>query len=134
MALAWHLKRVDAAEARLARKALEQVSREGALVPALWFAEMANALLMAERNGATDEYGAGQFQDDLAQLGIEADSFPPAQSARNVLRLGRASKLTAYDATYLELALRTGSTLATFDKRLAIAARRAGIRVLGQAG
>ena len=132
MALAWHLRRADAAEARLARKALERVSREGALVPPLWYAEVANALLMAERNGAIDAYGASQFQDDLTQLGIEADAFPQSHSARNVLSLGRASKLTAYDATYLELALRTGSAFATFDRRLGDAARKAGIRVIGQ--
>jgi len=39
------------------------------------------------------------------------------------------SVLTAYDATYLELALRTGSTLATFDTRLAAAMKQAGGKI-----
>jgi predicted nucleic acid-binding protein len=34
--------------------------------------------------------------------------------------------LTAYDATYLELALRHGAVLATFDRALAAAMERAG--------
>jgi predicted nucleic acid-binding protein len=41
--------------------------------------------------------------------------------------------LTAYDATYLELVLRTGGTLATFDRQLATAVRKAGVRVFGDA-
>jgi predicted nucleic acid-binding protein len=48
-----------------------------------------------------------------------------------VLTLARAYELTGYDATYLELVLRTGRTLATFDRKLAEAARTAGVRVFG---
>jgi len=44
------------------------------------------------------------------------------------MALGRQFHLTAYDASYLELALRTGSTLATFDAELATAMRQAGGR------
>ena len=47
------------------------------------------------------------------------------------LTLARAYGLTAYDATYLELALRTRRTLATFDRQLAEATRKAGGRVFG---
>jgi predicted nucleic acid-binding protein len=45
--------------------------------------------------------------------------------------LARTYKLTAYDATYLELAMRRAATLATFDVKLADAARAAGVRVFG---
>jgi predicted nucleic acid-binding protein len=51
----------------------------------------------------------------------------------NSLALARAHRLTAYDATYLELALRRGAPLATFDQKLAEAARKAGGRVFGDA-
>jgi predicted nucleic acid-binding protein len=40
-------------------------------------------------------------------------------------------KLTPYDATYLELAMRRAATLATFNRKLAEAARAAGVRVFG---
>jgi predicted nucleic acid-binding protein len=50
-----------------------------------------------------------------------------------ILDLGRRHGLTAYDATYLELAMRTGGMLATFDRKLADAARVAGVRVFGDA-
>ncbi|MCO6441660.1 MAG: type II toxin-antitoxin system VapC family toxin [Nitrococcus mobilis] len=48
-----------------------------------------------------------------------------------VLALAREHGLTAYDATYLELALRVGAVLATFDGKLADAMRRAGGTVFG---
>jgi predicted nucleic acid-binding protein len=47
--------------------------------------------------------------------------------------LARTYALTAYDATYLELALRRSAVLATFDRKLAAAARSAGVRVFGDA-
>jgi predicted nucleic acid-binding protein len=49
-----------------------------------------------------------------------------------VIHLGRIYKLTAYDATYLELAMRRVATLATFDRKLTAAARAAGVRVFGE--
>lgn len=41
--------------------------------------------------------------------------------------LGRQSGLAAYDAAYLELALRLGLPLATIDTRLALAATSCGV-------
>ena len=48
-----------------------------------------------------------------------------------MVALARAHGLTAYDAAYLELALRTGLPLATLDTRLGSAARVAGIKLVG---
>ena len=41
--------------------------------------------------------------------------------------LARAHNLSAYDAAYLELALRRGLKLATLDKKLKAAAAAAGV-------
>jgi hypothetical protein len=49
MALAWLLDRKDPGEAALAGEALDVVRAAGAMVPALWFSEVSNALLLAER-------------------------------------------------------------------------------------
>ena len=46
---------------------------------------------------------------------------------REVLTLARAERLTTYDAAYLELAMRKGVPLATKDRMLREAAKRAGI-------
>jgi predicted nucleic acid-binding protein len=44
-----------------------------------------------------------------------------------VLSLARAYRLSAYDAAYLELALRRGLPLATLDDKLRAAASAAGV-------
>ena len=64
-------------------------------------------------------------------MAITLDDLSPASRQTRVLDLGRMHKLTAYDATYLELAMRRAATLATFDRKLADAARAAGGRVFG---
>jgi predicted nucleic acid-binding protein len=56
-------------------------------------------------------------------------SFREAQSA--ILSVARAYGLTSYGASYIELAIRTGREMATFDRRLTQAARAAGVKVFG---
>ena len=131
MALAWHLKRTSPTEAVLAQEAIREVDRTGAVVPGLWFFEVANGLLVAERQGATTQTAVSTFHSDLAQLDIAIDSAWPSATFAMLLPLGRTWKLSAYDAAYLELALRTGNELATFDRELAKATRKAGGRVFG---
>jgi len=60
------------------------------------------------------------------------DSALPDATMSLVLSLGRLWKITATDAVYLELALRSGCMLATFDRYVATAVRNAGGRVFGQ--
>jgi len=92
------------------------------VVPALWFTEVANGLLVAERRNRTDFPKAARFLNELAALPIAQDGVSPSVVRREVLALARRYSLTAYGATYLELPLRTGRTLATSDRQLADAA------------
>jgi predicted nucleic acid-binding protein len=131
MALAWQFKRVDPAEILLAEKALEELSSFQAIVPALWYAEVANGVLRGERQGAISSIQTAYFLNELAQTEIVADEISPRTRQAAVLDLARSHGLTVYDATYLELALRRVATLATFDRKLADAARAAGVRVFG---
>ena len=131
MTLAWHLNRVDPSEATLAALALDAVRAYGATVPALWFPEVANALLVAERRRVRTVQETARFEADLSSLRIAVDSISPYILQSRALSLGRSSVLTAYDATYLELALRTSSSLATFDRQLADAFRKLGGHVFG---
>jgi predicted nucleic acid-binding protein len=131
VALAWVLDRKDPAEAALAGKALDMVRAAGAMVPALWFPEVANAILLAERQRVITAQDSANYLSGLSIWEIVQDPVPPALSQAQVIQLGRIYKLTAYDATYLELAMRRAATLATFDGKLADAARAAGVRVFG---
>lgn len=97
------------------------------IAPQLLWAEMRNLLLMAERRG---RIGAGTVVAALAimdGLAIELDSRP---SSERVLDLARSHGLTAYDAIYLELALRRQAALASADTALIRAARAEGVNVI----
>lgn len=133
MALAWLFPRIDPAEALLADEALDELDTETFAVPAIWHAEVANAILRGERTGLVTPIQGASFLAELATADIETDvdDLPLRQPV--ILALARSHGLTAYDATYLELALRRGWELATFDQKLAQAVRAAGGRVFGGA-
>jgi len=133
MTLAWQFKRVDPGELILAEKGLEALSTVQAVVPALWFAEVANGVLHGERQGVISHKQSASFLKDLSEVEIVADEASPRGHQATVLDLARNYGLTVYDATYLELAMRRAATLATFDHKLAEAARAAGVRVFGDA-
>jgi predicted nucleic acid-binding protein len=97
----------------------------------LWYSEVANTLLVFERARRLTEQVSAIYLSDLALMSIAQDDLPPVSHQQRVLDLGRMHKLTAYDATYLELAMRRAAVLATFDIKLAEAARAAGVRVFG---
>lgn len=131
MALAWLIDRADRTEAALASQAFDELISTGAQVPSLWYAEVSNTLLVFERAKRLTEQASASYLADLALLAIRQDDLPPASQQARVMDLGRMHKLTAYDATYLELAMRRAATLATFDRKLAAAARAAGVRLFG---
>ncbi|MES2666578.1 MAG: type II toxin-antitoxin system VapC family toxin [Pseudomonadota bacterium] len=93
-------------------------------VPWLFWVEIRNALLMAERRKRLAAPKVEELLARLDALGMEPDTTPHSAT---VLSLCRDHRLTAYDALYLELALRRRATLATGDTRLAQAARASGV-------
>ena len=110
--------------------ALSLVSVGGAAVPALWFVEVANGLGMAERRGRLTQAGILDGMRLLRTLPLSVDEPASLAWSEPVLDLMRAHRLTAYDATYLELAARRSLPLATGDKALRRAANAVGITLL----
>jgi predicted nucleic acid-binding protein len=102
---------------------LERVRDDGAVVPYIWHLEVANVLLAGERRGRIVDGRAESFLETLAALGIETDDLAAPDAIRSTYRLGKQLGLTAYDAFYLELALRRRLPLASSDARLNEAAR-----------
>jgi predicted nucleic acid-binding protein len=87
-----------------------------------------NVLVVNERRGRIDPPGSAAFLVDLARLRIDLERQADGEI---LLALARTHRLTAYDAAYLELALRADAPLATLDRKLAAAARAAGVPLLG---
>jgi predicted nucleic acid-binding protein len=126
IALAWLFEREQAAEIKRAEKALLALSEAETLVPSLWHTEVVNALLTGERRKVVTEARVIDYLNRLTGLPIVTDDSLPASHRDTVMALAREYKLTAYDATYLELALREDAVLATFDMKLAAAMQQAG--------
>ena len=104
--------------------ALERLDVDVANVPALWWFEVRNVLLMNERRKRIVARDTETFLQALSKMNIQIDGAP-AEST--VLGLARAHRITVYDAAYLELALRKSLPLATLDRQIAAAARNEGV-------
>jgi predicted nucleic acid-binding protein len=94
-----------------------------ALVPPLWVYEVTNTVLHLKQRDRITAEEMSRFLDDLRALPIEVDSDGMERVFDRVLMLADRYRLTVYDASYLELALRTGYPLATLDGDLEKAAR-----------
>lgn len=111
----------------VAARFLDGLRASEAVVPALWLVELANGLVVAERRGRLTRAGSTRFLALVRELPIRIDQTDTAELAASVLDLARDYELRAYDAAYLELALRLGQPLATLDRQLRTAADRAGV-------
>ncbi len=98
---------------------LDVLRERDALVPQLWHVQIRNALLSAERRGRITPSQTAERLSYLGTLLIHTDHEPDFDAA---IALARNHRLTFYDATYLELALRRRLPLATLDNALARAA------------
>ncbi len=104
---------------------LNLLAKEDATAPALWPLEVVNGLVGAERRGRLSADDVTNALAMLAELDIKVEQQGPTPSA--VLSVAREYRLTAYDAAYLELAIRENLPVATNDLDLAGAAKRAGV-------
>ena len=109
------------------QRILEMQKSGGAVVPTIWPLEIANALVVAERKTRIEASEAGQFIALLLELGLRVDAATSTQALGEIRALARAHGLSAYDAAYLELAIREGLPLATSDDALKRAARKTGV-------
>ena len=109
----------------------EILKRGQAVVPVIWPLEIANAILTAVRRGRIPETDAPLLIGSMGRLRITIDrGIAPEFLAQTTLTVGLAHRLSAYDAGYLELAMRRGLPLATQDQKLIQAAADTGVRVL----
>jgi predicted nucleic acid-binding protein len=104
----------------VASRAWLLIHDDDAIVPAHWWFEVRNILLVGERRGRGTERDTAFAVERLSRMTILSR---PAPNDANVFALARKRGLTFYDAAYLELAQREGLALATLDKQLADAAR-----------
>ena len=112
-----------------AEKILGLMSGADVLVPSLWLVEMANVLVVAQRRGRISPADAVRAENLLRVLPIRIDPVRHDDLSR-LRAIAVEHGLTAYDAGYLEIAMRNRLPLATLDKGLRRAANKAGVELL----
>ncbi len=127
MAGAWFLE--DEASP-LADKALDyiQSGKNGLVAPALWYYELMNMLLVAERRKRLTTNAAGDARRFLDRLPLTVDALDSV-SRESVYAIARTHGLSFYDATYLELAYRIDAPLITADKALRKATQKIKVKL-----
>jgi predicted nucleic acid-binding protein len=124
-ALAWGLPDETSPHAQ---QFLEHLSKEDTLwVPALWWYEISNALVVAQRRRRLTEADRFSLLDLYGELPLHTDTHLTSETVGRLQGLAHEHGLSAYDAAYLELAIRKSASLATLDRKLAAAARHVGI-------
>jgi predicted nucleic acid-binding protein len=98
------------------------------IAPAAFGFEIRNAVVRLERRGLLIPCAV-----DAALEALESDVLcepaPDESEWRRILDIARSERLGAYDAAYLELALRTSAAVASRDASLIAAALARGVRV-----
>ncbi len=108
-------------------RALESLAEREAWAPDIWQLEVANVLVVAERRKRLTKADSTRFIGLLQALPIRVAPGAAERGLNAILTLARDQKLSAYDAAYLELAMRMGCELATEDTALRRASRRCGV-------
>ncbi|MDZ4756063.1 MAG: type II toxin-antitoxin system VapC family toxin [Phycisphaerae bacterium] len=116
----------DDEDASYAESVIDAIAGDEAIVPTLFWFEIRNALLVAERRNRIAPDRTIAFLSDLALLPFQVDERPPEAA---LLEMARKHALTVYDAAYLELAQRKSLSLATLDAGLVRAAKASGVTV-----
>jgi predicted nucleic acid-binding protein len=111
---------------------LDSLQEGEALVPSLWFLEVINALLTAERRKVLKEADSSRFLGLLASLPLLEEIGVSDRHQQSILHLGRMYSLSSYDASYMDLAMRRALPLATQDDALRRACKKSGVPLFGE--
>jgi predicted nucleic acid-binding protein len=106
----------------------EALESESAIVPVMWGLEIANVIARTEAKNIVSEAESKTFISMLLAADIRVDAATCEHALFATLDIARRFKLSAYDASYLELALRLGMPIATLDEDLMKAAKQTGVR------
>lgn len=100
-----------------------------ARAPAIWPFEIGNVLVVAERRKLITPAQSAAFLAATSELPIRTAHNGVDRAVREVFEIARRYRLSVYDASYLELAMRESLALATVDEPLRAAARAARVQL-----
>ncbi|MEW5894948.1 MAG: type II toxin-antitoxin system VapC family toxin [Candidatus Omnitrophota bacterium] len=109
-----------------ASEILQSLAQKAVVVPPLWVYEVTNTLMVAVRMDRLTEEEARQLMSDLPLLPVSFDN-PTIGTAASVFQIAHKHNLTAYDAAYIELALRLSLPIASLDEDIIKVSQKLGI-------
>lgn len=107
---------------------LDAMQHVSAIVPATWGLEVANVIARSEEKNRLTKAQSQAFLELVASITIKEDTATFTRALSGTLHLAQRYSLSAYDASYLELALRLDLPLATLDEDLQKAAKKADVK------
>jgi len=125
--IAWIFRDEATAQTEILR---ELLADSVAIVPAIWHLEVTNTLVVSARRGRIQLTEIPPLLALLESLPIEVDPQTSLRAFGETFKLAQNYQLSAYDAAYLELAMRQNLPLATLDNRLQEVAKRCGVELL----
>lgn len=109
---------------------MDKLQTGGAIVPQIWTYEVINTLIVGERKKRIQNSQSFWILERLQQLPICVDNGKPDKIMPEILVLSSKYNLSAYDAAYLELAVRLSLPVATRDRVLAKSVIDSGLKLL----
>lgn len=106
-------------------------ARDGAVVPSIWWLEVANGLRSGIRRGRLTASARNDLLAAFTDMRIDADIDTDRQAWTTTLILADRHRLTSYDASCLDLACRRGLPLASLDRALRAAAEAENVPLPG---
>ena len=133
VAMRWLLRDGSVERLAYAEKVLAELAQPdgSALVPGIWALEAANVMVKAQARQLVTEARSAAFARLLQDMAIATDPHTATYALGDTLQLARRFKLSSYDASYLELAMREGLPLATLDGDLRSAMAQTGVALVG---
>lgn len=113
--------------AQASTKILKAITKNEIIVPSLWAYEVANTLAVAVRKKLINVADAHRLINDIQLLPLEFDN-PTIENMSDIFNIANQHHLSAYDAAYVELALRENMPLASFDKDMIKISKKLGIK------
>jgi predicted nucleic acid-binding protein len=111
-------------------RVLDALGEQVIWAPSLWVLECTNVLQSAQRRRRIDARRRAEVASELGALPVRLD--PEVPDFVSLDRLAATHGLSAYDAAYLELALRRSLVLVSLDARLLAATRDLGHPALSE--
>lgn len=96
-------------------------------VPSVWLLEAGNTILVSERRGRIHATEVPELLAMVQDLPFIVEQEPNGRVLREIFALAREHQLSTYGASYLDLAMRKGLSLATQDNSLRRAAGKCGV-------